>query len=46
MTAHALLGYREKYLSAGMNDYISKPIEACVLRAMLEKYKTVFNAAE
>lgn len=37
MTAHALLGDRERCLEAGMNDYLSKPITAGALQEKLEK---------
>ena len=37
MTAHAMQGDREKYLKAGMDDYISKPITSQILKAALER---------
>ncbi|MCF6437632.1 hybrid sensor histidine kinase/response regulator [Pseudoalteromonas sp. MMG022] len=38
VTANALKGERERCLSAGMNDYITKPVELNVLEATLQKY--------
>ncbi|NII25447.1 response regulator [Pseudoflavitalea sp. X16] len=37
MTAHALAGEREKCLSAGMNEYISKPIQEEELYRLISK---------
>lgn len=37
MTAHSMSGDREKCLSAGMNEYIAKPVEAKQLYAILSK---------
>ncbi|MDO3377220.1 transporter substrate-binding domain-containing protein [Geoalkalibacter halelectricus] len=38
MTAHALEADRRRCLDAGMNDYLSKPIDAQALAAMLDKW--------
>ena len=35
MTAHAMAGVKEEYLAAGMNDYISKPIQSVHLLSKL-----------
>ncbi|MDQ7046644.1 MAG: response regulator [Sulfurovum sp.] len=38
LTANALSGDKEKYLSAGMDGYLSKPIDLEALNQLLEKY--------
>jgi len=37
MTAHAMAGDAEKFLSAGMDGYVSKPIQSGILRAEIDR---------
>lgn len=46
MTANAMTGDKEKCLSAGMSDYLSKPVEAFSLVTMLKKWLSATADAE
>jgi len=38
LTAHAIEGYREAYIAAGMNDYLSKPVTLRALDTLLARW--------
>lgn len=46
MTAHVILGDRERFLGSGMDDYLPKPFEPVELGLLLEKWQTRKAAAE
>lgn len=46
MTAHAMQGYRDKCLAAGMNDYVTKPIKRDELERALERQVSGISLSE
>jgi len=44
MTAHAMAGYRQRCLDAGMDDYIAKPIRRAELVETLQRYRPAATA--
>ena len=45
MTAHAMKGYREKCIEAGMDDYIAKPVRARQLYETIEQWSNSSTTA-
>jgi CheY-like chemotaxis protein len=38
LTAHAMRGARERCMEAGMDDFVSKPLDLAGLRTVLERW--------
>ena len=38
VTAHAMSGHREKYLAAGFDDYVAKPVEEAILLEAIDRH--------
>lgn len=46
ITAHAMAGYREQCLACGMNDYLTKPVDADTLVATVQRWLPAIPAIE